>query len=423
MAEIIKMPLLSDTMTEGVVAAWHKEVGETVSNGDLLAEIETDKATMDFESLFDGELLHVGVAAGDAIPVGALLAIIGEKGEDISAVIAEGAAAPAAAAEEAAPAQQEAAASSNGHSTAAAAPVAEAVAATTDSGRIKASPLAKAMAKEAGIDLSTITGSGENGRIVKRDIEGASPAAAPQPAVAQPAQTAAPVVTSTGGYTEERVSQMRKTISRRLGESKFTAPHFYVTMEIDMDNAMKLRKQLNEFAPSKVSFNDMVIKATAASLRQHPKLNGSWMGDVIRYHEDINIGVAVAVDDGLLVPVVTKADTKGMSTISAEVREMAGRARDKKLQPDEMSGNTFTISNLGMFGVEEFTAIINPPDVCIMAVGGIKQTPVVRNGEIVPGNIMKVTLSSDHRVVDGAMAAGFLQTFKALMEDPMRILL
>lgn len=420
------MPLLSDTMEEGVVAAWHKAVGDTVSIGDLMAEIETDKATMDFESPHDGVLLHIGVEEGNAIPVGALLAVVGEQGEDVSSLI-NGAASSQAASSESSAAVEEAPAAPQ--ATPAEAP-ASSTSSADEAGRIKASPLARAMAKEAGIDLNSVQGTGENGRIVKRDIEAlatgaqtAAPSAAPQAAPQVSMAPAAMPSDATGTYSEEKVSQMRKTIARRLAESKFSAPHFYVTMEIDMDNAIKMRKQLNEFAPSKVSFNDMVIKAVAASLRKHPKLNASWLGDSIRYHDQINIGVAVAVDDGLLVPVVRNADTKGMSTISAEVREYAEKARDKKLQPHEWEGNTFTVSNLGMFGVEEFTAIMNPPDACILAIGGIKQTPVVKNGEIVPGNVMKVTLSCDHRVVDGAMGAAFLQTFKAMLEDPMRILL
>ncbi|MEM6262720.1 MAG: pyruvate dehydrogenase complex dihydrolipoamide acetyltransferase [Bacteroidota bacterium] len=435
MAEVIKMPLLSDTMTEGVIAAWHKQVGDEVENSELLAEIETDKATMDFESPFDGVLLHIGVKEGDGIPVGSLLAIIGEKDEDISGILAaeSGGGAPATEAAVAPAPEPEvvAAPASNGSSAAQAVTVAPAAPVTSRGGRIKASPLAKAMAKAQGIDIAHVQGTGENGRIVKRDIENFQPAA--QPAVAAPVevpvaptQDPAPVTVAapTGAnYEETGVSQMRKAIARRLAESKFSAPHFYLTMEIDMERAIAARKQLNEVSPVKISFNDLVIKASAIALRQHPAVNSSWLGDKIRTNHDINVGVAVAVDEGLLVPVVHHADNKGLSTISQEVREMAGKARDKKLQPSEWEGNTFTVSNLGMFGIEEFTAIINPPDACIMAVGAIVQKPVVKDGEIVVGNRMKVTLSCDHRVVDGAVGSAFLKTFKELMEEPMKLML
>jgi len=414
------MPKLSDTMTEGVVAEWHKQVGDKIEAGDLLAEIETDKATMEFESFQEGVLLHIGVETGKTAPVDSILAILGEAGEDVKEMIEADAAASAAASVESTP---EPAPAPNPAPVAAApvatpkpvpapAPVAATPVATSANGRVKASPLAKRLASDKGIDISSVPGSGEGGRIVKRDIENYVPAAAPVYAA----------VAGQESFTEEPVSQMRKTIARRLSESKFSAPHFYLTMEIDMDNVMTARKAVNEVAPVKISFNDFVIKAVAVALRQHPKVNSSWLEDRIRYNEHINIGVAVAVDEGLLVPVVRFADSKPMSQISAEVKDLAGKAKSKKLQPSEWEGNTFTISNLGMFGIEEFTAIVNPPDACIMAVGGIRQVPVVKNGAVVPGNVMKVTLSCDHRVVDGATGAQFLQTFKAMLENPVLML-
>ncbi|MEL6194379.1 MAG: pyruvate dehydrogenase complex dihydrolipoamide acetyltransferase [Bacteroidota bacterium] len=422
MAEIIRMPRLSDTMTEGVIAAWHKNIGDDVSSGDLLAEIETDKATMDLESFFDGKLLHIGVEEGKGIPVGELLAIIGEEGEDISVHLAGGAA-PA-----------EAPATSNGQEAVEAAPAPVAAAAVVadapapaSSSRIKASPLAKAMAKEKGIDLSQVAGSGDQGRIVKKDIENftgapAAPVAAPAPT---PAAAPLPVASAPASMEAEevRVSQMRKTIAKRLSESKFSAPHFYLTMEINMDKTMVARKALNEASPVKISFNDIIIKAAAVALKQHPAINSSWLGDTIRYNKEINIGMAVAIDEGLLVPVIRHADAKGLINIAEESKSLAGRARNRELQPSEWQGNTFTISNLGMFGIEEFTAIINPPDACILAVGGIIPKAIVKDGEIVPGSMMKVTLSCDHRVVDGALGSAFLKTLKELLEDPLRILL
>jgi pyruvate dehydrogenase E2 component (dihydrolipoamide acetyltransferase) len=419
MAEIVRMPKLSDTMTEGVVAKWHKKVGDTVKSGEILAEIETDKATLEFESFYDGVLLHVGVPEGKTAAVDSLLAVFGKAGEDITKILAESAAAPVAAAptetpKTAAPAAQ-AVAASPASAAQAPAPVATApkpvtiAPATNGSGRKHASPLAKRLAEEKGIDIGRVKGSGPEGRITKRDIEGFTG----------------------GGYTavqEERftevaVSQMRKTIAKRLAESKFTAPHFYLTLEIDMERAMQVREAINaSIAPDKVSFNDMVIKAVAVSLKSNPKVNSSWLGDRIRTNHHVHIGVAVAVEDGLLVPVVRFADGKPLRTIGAEVRELAKKAKEKKLQPAEWEGNTFTISNLGMFGIEEFTAIINPPDACILAIGGIMEKPVVRNGAIVPGHTMKVTLSCDHRVVDGATGAAFLNTFKGLMEEPALML-
>jgi pyruvate dehydrogenase E2 component (dihydrolipoamide acetyltransferase) len=418
MAEIVYMPKLSDTMTEGVVAEWHKKVGDAVSSGDLLADIETDKATMEFESFYDGVLLHIGVEKGKAAPVNEILAIIGQAGEDVNAIIAS-AGAKTESKTEAAPAAEPVKAAAPSPAPAAqpaaqAASVAQVAAPVVNEGRIIASPLAKKIAEEKGLSLAVIQGSGEGGRIVKRDVEHFVPVAGGGPQF-----SAASGVES---FTDEPISQMRKTIARRLAESKFTAPHFYLTLDIDMENAIEARKNINSMGDVKVSFNDMVIKAVAMSLRKHPAINSAWLGDVIRRNQHVHIGVAVAVDEGLLVPVVRFADTKGMAQIGAEVKEYAQKAKDKKLQPADWEGNTFTISNLGMFGIESFTAIVNPPDSCILAVGGIKEVPVVKNGQIVPGNIMKVTLSCDHRVVDGASGAAFLQTFKGFMENPVRML-
>lgn len=383
MAEIVKMPKLSDTMTDGTVAAWHKKVGDKVKSGELLAEIETDKATMEFESFQDGVLLHIGVEQGKTAPVDSILAILGKEGEDISALLAGGSsAAPAAKeapkAEEKkaeAPAKEASPAKETVAVEAKAAPVA------ASNGRLKASPLAKKIAEDKGVDISRVAGSGDGGRIVRRDVENYAPSAGGAAAVA-PAFVAA----GTESYTEENVSQMRKTIARRLAESKFTAPHFYLTMEIDMDNAMKARKSINDAGDAKISFNDMVVKAAAMALRKHSKVNSSWRGETIRYNEHVHIGVAVAVDEGLLVPVVRFANEKGLAQIGAEVKVFAEKAKTKKLQPADWEGNTFTISNLGMFGIEEFTAIINPPDACILAVGAIKSTPVVKGGQVVPGD-------------------------------------
>ena len=425
MAEVVYMPKLSDTMTEGVVAAWTKNVGDTVKSGEVLAEIETDKATMEFESFYDGVLLHIGVETGKAAPVNSILAVIGEAGEDISGVLANAAAGAPGATAAAAPAPvSEPVAAPVAASPAApspapvSAPVAAPVVANNSSERVFASPLAKKLAAERGIAIEAVAGTGENGRIVKRDVDHYVPYT---PAANAPSYTAAP--SGTVSFTDEPISQMRKTIARRLAESKFTAPHFYLTLDIDMDAAIATRKSLNSLDGVKVSFNDMVVKSVAMALRKHPAVNSAWMGDFIRRNEHVNIGVAVAVEDGLLVPVVRFADGKGLTQISAEVREYAQKAKDKKLQPADWEGNTFTISNLGMFGIESFTAIVNPPDACILAIGGIKEVPVVKNGQVVPGNVMKVTLSCDHRVVDGASGAAFLQTFKTYMEQPAAMLL
>ncbi len=412
MAEIVRMPKLSDTMEEGVVAVWHKNIGDSVESGELLADIETDKATMEFESFQDGVLLHIGVEAGKAAPVDGILAILGEKGEDVSELLKAESAPPAAAKEEPAPVVKAAPApeAKAAPTPAASAPV---IPAPSNNGRVKASPLAKKMAEDKGIDLGNLSGTGEGGRIVKRDIDNYQP-------VAQPA--AGMAVAGQESFHEETVSQMRKTIARRLSDSKFTAPHFYLTMEIDMDQAIESRKVINSSIEGKVSFNDLVIKAAALALKKNPGVNSSWQENTIRYNDHVHIGVAVAVSDGLLVPVVRFADAKPLTQISTEVRDYAQRAKDKKLQPEEWAGNTFTISNLGMYGIEEFTAIVNPPDSCIMAVGGIRQVPVVKDGQVVPGNRMKVTLSCDHRVVDGATGSEFLLSFKQFLENPVTML-
>jgi pyruvate dehydrogenase E2 component (dihydrolipoamide acetyltransferase) len=420
-ATVIRMPALSDTMTEGVINKWNFKVGDKVKSDDSLADVETDKATMEVVGYEDGTLLYIGPKEGEAAPVNGIIAIVGKAGTDITPLLQDTGSAPAAKATEAAPA--------------ATSTPAESVAAepqfSADDSRVKASPLARKIAKEKGINLNQLKGSAEGGRIVKKDIESFVPSAAPAakpsaaPAASAPAPSAAVVAAPYVGvekFTEKPVSQMRKVIAKRLAESLFTAPHFYVTMSIDMDQAIVARGKINEVAPVKISFNDFVLKACAVALKQHPNINSSWLGDKIRYNEHINIGVAVAVEDGLLVPVVRFADGKSLSQISVEVKDFAQRAKAKKLQPADWEGSTFTISNLGMFGVDEFTAIINPPDACILAVSGIQQVPVVKNGAVVPGNVMKVTLSSDHRVVDGATASAFLLTLKSLLEEPVRLL-
>jgi pyruvate dehydrogenase E2 component (dihydrolipoamide acetyltransferase) len=424
MEEVVLMPRLSDTMTEGVIASWHKNIGEEVKKGEVLADIETDKATMELESYKNGKLLYQGAKPGEKIAVNDLLCIIGEEGKvDVQAIVAASkgqsqGGSPAPQAEEKAEqssaqpsAQQEGQPSSTGD------------------GRIKASPLARKMAQEKGIDLSQVQGSGDNGRITKSDIDNFKPSTvhSPQSTEAPAAQPAAkpvqqPQVSGQEGFSDTNVSQMRKVIARRLGESKFSAPHFYLTMEINMDNAMQARTQMNEVSEVKISFNDMVIKAAAMALRKHPAVNSSWMGDFIRQYHHIHMGVAVAIEDGLIVPVIRFADQKSLSQIASEVKELAGKARNKKLQPNEFTGNTFTISNLGMMDIEEFTAIINPPDSAIMAVGRIKEVVVRKGDAFGVTNVMKITLSCDHRSVDGAVGAGFLQTFKKYLENPVTML-
>ncbi|MDB5020007.1 MAG: Pyruvate dehydrogenase [Pedobacter sp.] len=416
---VVRMPLLSDTMTEGVIAEWHKKVGDKIKEDDILADVETDKATMEVMGYAEGTLLHIGVEKGQAAKVNGIIAIVGPEGTDITAILNQGDAPAASAAN-----GQPAAATQEQPAAQEAEPAATVAA---DGSRVKASPLAKRIAKEKGIDLSQVAGTADGGRIIKKDIENFKPAAAAPKAAEAPAQAAEkpavlPQFIGEEKFTEKPVTQMRKVIAKRLAESLFTAPHFYLTMSIDMDGAIAARVKMNEFAPVKISFNDMVLKAAAVALKQHPNVNSSWLGDKIRYNEHVNIGVAVAVEDGLLVPVVRFADGKSLSRISAEVKDFAQRAKAKKLQPADWEGSTFTISNLGMFGIDEFTAIINPPDACILAIGGISQVPVVKNGAVVPGNVMKVTLSCDHRVVDGATGSAFLQTFKALLEEPVRLL-
>ncbi|MDG1147144.1 MAG: pyruvate dehydrogenase complex dihydrolipoamide acetyltransferase [Crocinitomicaceae bacterium] len=418
MAEIVYMPKLSDTMTEGVVAEWLKNVGDEVSSGELLAEIETDKATMEFESFYDGVLLHIGVEKGATAPVNAVLAIIGEQGEDVAKLLADAEKnTPSDEKETSAPEPKVEAPKPAAVVDSVPTPVKPApVAAVSDSnGRVFASPLAKSMANEKGIDLANVIGTGDAGRIVKRDIDHYTPYVGGTASVKRS-------FVGVESFNDEPVSQMRKTIAKRLSESKFTAPHFYLTLDIDMDNAIGIRTQINALEAGKVSYNDMVIKACGLALREHPTINSAWLGDVIRRNEHVHIGVAVAVDEGLLVPVVRFADGKELTEIGAEVRTFAKKAKDKKLQPSDWEGNTFTISNLGMFGIEAFTAIVNPPDSCIMAIGGIKQVPVVKNGAVVPGNVMKVTLSCDHRVVDGVSGSEFLNTFKKYMENPISLL-
>ena len=413
-AEIVLMPKMSDTMVEGVIAAWHKKVGDSVKANELLAEIETDKATMEYESYNTGTLLYIGADAGKSVPVNGVLAIIGEKDADWKTLLKAHEAKGGSASTPAAPKEEAKAAEPS--------KTQDAAASHESNGRIKASPLAKKLAKDKGYDIKNIEGSGDQGRVTKKDVENYKPSAAPTK-TAGAAPVALPKVVGEESFEEIPVSQMRKTIAKRLAESKFTAPHFYLTMEINMDKAVEARKSINEVSPVKISFNDMVIKCAAAALRQHPDVNVSWLGDKMRKNHHIHIGVAVAVKDGLLVPVVRFADNKSLSHIATEVKDLAQKAHDKKLQPSEWEGSTFTVSNLGMFGIEEFTAIINPPDACIMAVGGIKETPIVKNGQVVPGNVMKVTLSCDHRAVDGAVGSAFLKTFKGLMEDPVRILI
>ena len=430
MAEIIRMPKMSDTMEEGVIAGWLKKVGDEVKSGDILAEVETDKATMELESYDDGFLLHVGVKDGESVPVDGVIAIIGEKGENIDDILKEVSNEQNNnEAVDAKDEKEETVYEGNPIEENLEVKEEEEVKNTEDkiedinidfsneSDRIKASPLAKKLASEKGVDISMVKGSGDGGRIIKEDIENFK-----HSENIPIKEVKLPEIYSKESYEEIPVSQMRKTISKRLAESKFSAPHFYLTMEINMDNCIEGRNKINETSDIKISFNDIIIKAAAVSLRKHPMVNASFLTDKIRVNNHIHIGVAVAVDEGLLVPVIRFADNKSLSHISTEVRNLAGKAKNKELQPSDWEGNTFTISNLGMFGIDEFTAIINPNDACILAVGGIKNTPVVKNGEIVPGNVMKVTLSCDHRIVDGAIGSAFLKTLKELIEDPIKIL-
>jgi pyruvate dehydrogenase E2 component (dihydrolipoamide acetyltransferase) len=412
MDEVVLMPRLSDTMTEGVIAGWQKKVGDSVKKGEILADIETDKATMELESYKDGILLYQGAQAGEKILVNQLLCIIGQPGLDIDAIVksvktlsdSPAVAAPVVEASNATPAPT-------------APPVVAATVAPTASvvneGRIFASPLAKKIAKEKGVDLKYVKGSGEHGRITKTDLDNYTPASSNTYTASAPIGQVS--------FEDTPVSQMRKVIAKRLSESLFTAPHFYLTMKINMDAVVEARAMVNETSPVKISFNDFIVKAVALSLKQHPKVNSSWLGDVIRTNHHVNIGIAVAVDEGLLVPVLRFADGLSLSQISVSVKEFAKKAKDKKLQPADWEGSTFTISNLGMFGIDQFTAIINTPDACILAVGGIAQEPIVKNGQIVPGNVMNVSLSCDHRVVDGATGAAFLQTLKSYLEAPIKM--
>ena len=418
MAEIITMPRLSDTMEEGVVAKWLKKVGDKVNEGDILAEIETDKATMEFESFHTGTLLYIGLKEGESAAVDSLLAIIGPAGTDVNAVLA---AVKAGGASTSAPATPKAESKPAETATSATTSVANA------NDRVFASPLAKKIAQDKGINLTEVKGTGENGRIVKKDVENFTPSAKVATATtATPATASAaiPTVIPVGVEVTEEVknSQMRKTIAKRLSESKFTAPHYYLAIEIDMDNAMASRAQINSLPDTKISFNDMVVKACAMALKKHPQVNTSWKGDTTLYNKHVNVGVAVAIEDGLVVPVIKFTDTLTLTQIGALVKDLAGKARNKKLTPAEMEGSTFTVSNLGMFGVDVFTSIINQPNSAILSVGAIVEKPVVKNGQIVVGHTMQVTLACDHRTIDGATGAQFLQTLKAYIENPVTML-
>lgn len=426
MDEVVLMPRLSDTMEAGVIAAWHKKTGDAVKKGEVLAEIETDKATMELESYKNGTLLYIGAQKGDKIPVNGLLCIIGEKGKvDVDAIVAAAKGGTVASTPSVSEKKEAAPVTSAPETT-----IATAQVQTASNGRVKASPLAKKIAREKGIDINAIAGSGDGGRVIKADIDNYKQTAAGT-AQAPVAKTNGGVdilpwsktINGEEGYTDIPNSQMRGVIAKRLAESKFTAPHFYLTMEITMDNAIAARTQLNEVSPAKISFNDMVVKAVALALRQHPAVNASWMGDKIRRHHHIHIGIAVAIEDGLIVPVVKFADQKSLPVIAAESKELAGKAKSKKLQPPEFTGNTFTISNLGMMDIDEFTAIINPPDSCILAVGRIKEVVIRKGDGFAVSNVMKVTLSCDHRSVDGATGAAFLQTVKKFLENPITMLL
>ena len=420
--QIISMPRLSDTMEEGTVASWLKQVGDKVEEGDILAEIETDKATMEFESFYEGVLLHIGVQEGESAKVDSLLTIIGPEGTDVSSLVT---------AHKEGNISTDAIEAKNEDSSSETEQIEEHTAVISQSnntgGRIFASPLAKKIAKDKGINLTEITGSGENGRIVKRDVENFTPSVAEvkvTPTLTTQTTRPLPTYTPIGeeSYEEVKNSQMRKVIAKRLGESKFTAPHYYLTIELDMDNAIASRKTINSLPETKVSFNDMVVKACAMALKKHPQVNTSWNGDTTRFNQHIHIGVAVAVEDGLLVPVLKFTDQMSLTQIGGNVRDLAGKARNKKIAPNEMEGSTFTISNLGMFGIQEFTSIINQPNSAILSVGAIEQKPVVKEGQIVVGNTMKVTLACDHRTVDGATGAQFLQTVRAYIENPVTML-
>ncbi len=421
-ATVITMPKMSDTMQEGVIASWLKKEGDSISSGDIIAEVETDKATMELEAYEDGVLLHIAVPAGGSVAIDGPIAVVGEKGADWKTLLqaqASGGSSPAAA-----PEKTEAKPEEKPVATASSAPSATPVAANSN-GRVIASPLAKKIAKEKGVDIAQVAGSGEGGRIIKKDIESFQPSSAPASSAASASKVAIPTNVGQESFEDVPATQMRKAITRALSASQFGAPHFYLTMEMDMDKTIEARNSLNEISPVKISFNDIVIKAVAAALRKHPDVNTYWISDTnsIRKNHHISIGVAMAVAEGLIVPVVKFADNKSLAQISAEVKDFGARAKEKKIKPEEMQGNTFTVSNLGMFGIEEFTSIINAPESCILAVGAIRQVPVVKNGAIVPGNTMKVTLTCDHRTVDGAVGSAFLQTLKGFIEDPVRILI
>ncbi len=414
MAEVILMPRLSDTMTEGVIAAWHKNVGDTVKKGDLLAEIETDKATMELESYKDGVLLHIGIDNGGKLQVNDVLAIIGKPGEDISALV-ESPQQGVSSQQPAVSSQQQAASKEKESKVQQPLPSNQQPVTSNENGRVKASPLAKKIAREKGVDLKMLHGSGDGGRITKADIDSYKESGVNTTALPD-------FIPGEEGFTDIPNSQIRNIIAKRLGESKFSAPHFYLMMEISMDNAISVRTQLNEVSPVKISFNDLIVKAVALALRQHPAVNASWLGDKIRRYQHIHIGIAVAIEDGLIVPVIRFADQKSLPQIAAESKELIGKAKNKKLHPDEFTGNTFTVSNLGMMDIDEFTAIINPPDSCIMAVGKIKEVVIKKAEGFGVSNVMKVTLSCDHRSVDGATGAAFLQTFKKYLENPVMML-
>jgi pyruvate dehydrogenase E2 component (dihydrolipoamide acetyltransferase) len=408
---VIRMPLLSDTMTEGKIVVWNKQVGDVVKSDDVLADVETDKATMEVMGYADGTLLHIGVPAGSAAKINEIIAIVGKPGTDIQSILN----APTTHS----PASNTASASTNSVAPAITS-IAPSVATNHDDSRVKISPLAKKIAQEKGIDFNALSGSGDGGRIIKRDLDNYTPHAAKASTVATPKIPAS--ISGTESYTDTPLTQMRKIIASRLAESKFTAPHFYLKISVTMDKAMEARKQINEMAGVKISFNDFIIKASAMALRKHPDVNSSWMGDFIRANHHINIGSAIAVEEGLIVPVIKFADQLSLSQIASTASDLYSKARNKKIQPSEFTGNTFTISNLGMMGIDEFTAIINPPDSCILAVGNIIPTPVVENGAVVVRNILKLTLSCDHRVVDGAVGAQFLQTLKTYLENPVTML-
>jgi pyruvate dehydrogenase E2 component (dihydrolipoamide acetyltransferase) len=427
MAIVIDMPKLSDTMQEGVIAKWNIKEGDKVNSGDIIAEVETDKATMDVEVFDSGTVLKIMAKEGEAVPLGGKMAIIGEPGEDISGLLGT---------DSTSTTKESAKSNASDEKPADSQPAEEkafdplfgdideskAVSEMGDS-RVKASPLARKMAEDQGISLTNVKGSGPNGRIVKADIEGYDKNSAKQDSPTESKSVSYPSASVLAEDKDTRISQMRKTIAKRLAESKFTSPHFYETIDIDMKAAISARESMNASGEVKISFNDMVVKACAKALRKHPKMNSSWLGDVIKEHGSVHVAIAVAIDDGLVTPVLRNTDLKGLAQISSETRDLAKRARDKKLEPKDWEGSTFTISNLGMYGIEEFTAIINPPNAAILAVGSIRDVPVVENGQVVPGKRMKVTLSSDHRVVDGATCAEFLNSVRNFLETPATMLL